>query len=59
MSKDQPIRQVPGLYRKRVGDFVVTAVNDGIVPLPAEVMVGVAPDEVRKTLTGRFRPGDP
>jgi glyoxylase-like metal-dependent hydrolase (beta-lactamase superfamily II) len=59
MTDTQTIRQVPGVYRKRIGDFVVTAVNDGIVPLPAEVMVGIAPDEVRKTLSGRFRPSDP
>lgn len=59
MSVDQPMRQVPGIYRKRIGNFVVTAVNDGIVPLPPEVMVGMAPDDVRKTLTGRFRPAEP
>ncbi|NRC56991.1 hypothetical protein [Neoaquamicrobium sediminum] len=56
MPVNQQIRQVPGLYRKRVGDIVITAVNDGIVPLPPEVMVGMAPDGVRKTLTGRFVP---
>ncbi|WP_379013511.1 MBL fold metallo-hydrolase [Neoaquamicrobium sediminum] len=59
MPVNQQIRQVPGLYRKRVGDIVITAVNDGIVPLPPEVMVGMAPDGVRKTLTGRFRPAEP
>jgi glyoxylase-like metal-dependent hydrolase (beta-lactamase superfamily II) len=59
MANDQTIRQVPGLYRRRVGDFVVTAVNDGIVPVPPEVMVGMAPQEVKKTLVSRFRPADP
>ncbi|GEO86987.1 MULTISPECIES: MBL fold metallo-hydrolase [Alphaproteobacteria] len=59
MANDQTIRQVPGLYRRRVGDFVVTAVNDGIVPIPAEVMVGMAPEEVQKALASRFRPADP
>ena len=59
MTDDQTIRQQPGLYRKRVGDFVVTAVNDGIVPLPPEVMIGMDADEVRATLTRRFRPPDP
>lgn len=59
MANDQTIRQVPGLYRRRVGDFVVTAVNDGIVPIPAEVMVGMAPEEVRKALASHFRPADP
>ena len=58
MKNDLTIRQVPGVYRRRVGDFVVTAVNDGIVPIPAEAMVGMMPDEVRKTLAGRFRPAD-
>ncbi|KAA0909677.1 MBL fold metallo-hydrolase [Aquicoccus porphyridii] len=59
MANDHAFQQVPGIYRRRVGDFVVTAINDGIVPVPAEVMVGMAPDEVKKTLEGRFRPGDP
>ena len=59
MANDQTIRQVPGLYRRRVGDLVVTAVNDGIVPIPAEVMVGMAPEEVQKALASRFRPADP
>ena len=59
MANDQTIRQVPGLYRRRVGDFVVTAVNDGMVPIPAEVMVGMAPEEVQKALASRFRPADP
>lgn len=59
MSKDQTTGQVPGIYRRRVGDLVVTAVNDGIVPVPAEVMVGMAPDEVKRTLASRFRPADP
>ncbi|MAS03367.1 MAG: MBL fold metallo-hydrolase [Ahrensia sp.] len=59
MTDDPTIRQVPGIYRKRVGDFVVTAINDGIVPVPPGVMVGMAPDEVKKTLESRFRPGDP
>ncbi|MBC7152680.1 MAG: MBL fold metallo-hydrolase [Rhizobium sp.] len=59
MANDQTIRQVPGLYRRRVGDFVVTAVNDGMIPIPAEVMVGMAPEEVQKALASRFRPADP
>lgn len=59
MTEDQTIRQVPGLYRRRVGDFIVTAVNDGMVPIPAGAMVGMAPDEVGKALSSRFRPADP
>lgn len=59
MADDHSIRQVPGLYRKRVGDFIVTAVNDGLVSLPPEVMIGMEADEIRSTLTRRFRPGDP
>lgn len=59
MADDQMIRQLPGLYRKRVGEFVVTAVNDGIVQVPSEVMMGMTPEEVKKIFVSRFRPTDP
>lgn len=35
------------------------AINDGIIAVPAEVKVGMDPDEVARTLTARFRPAQP
>lgn len=59
MALDQKLGQTLGLYRRRLGDVVITAVNDGMVQLPPEVMVGMASEQVKKTLTSRFRPADP
>ena len=41
--------QVPGVYRRRVGEVLVTALNDGSIVLPAEVLLNISPDE-RETL---------
>ena len=41
--------QVPGVYRRRVGEVLVTALNDGSIVLPAEVLLNITPDE-RETL---------
>jgi glyoxylase-like metal-dependent hydrolase (beta-lactamase superfamily II) len=40
-----PTDQIAGVQRRRVGDAVVTAVNDGFVLLPPEVLNGVDPAE--------------
>ncbi len=37
--------QVPGVYRRRVGEVLVTALNDGSIVLPAEVLLGITPEE--------------
>ena len=36
------IQQVPGIQRRRFGDFVVTALNDGFIMLPPEAVRGIA-----------------
>jgi glyoxylase-like metal-dependent hydrolase (beta-lactamase superfamily II) len=59
MSGNETERQVSGTCRRRVGEFMVTAVNDGLIPLPPEVLVGLTPDEVAAALTARFRPAAP
>ena len=51
--------QAPGYYRMLLGDFEVTALNDGVVPFPAvRVLTGVTPEEVKSDL-GKFYLGDP
>ncbi|MBC7133822.1 MAG: MBL fold metallo-hydrolase [Roseovarius sp.] len=59
MSDNQTVQQVSGTCRRRVGEFIVTAVNDGLIPLPPEVLDGLTPDEVATALTARFRPPEP
>ncbi len=37
--------QVPGVYHRRVGDVLVTALFDGPLIMPPEVCIGATPDE--------------
>jgi len=51
-----PETQVPGVYHRRVGDIVVTAVSDGFLDGNLEVLRNVEQDEARQILTDNFRP---
>jgi glyoxylase-like metal-dependent hydrolase (beta-lactamase superfamily II) len=43
--------QAPGFYRMMVGDIEVTALNDGVVPLPVDkLLTNVSPEDIRSTL---------
>jgi hypothetical protein len=35
-------RQVPGVYRRRIGDAMVTVINDGYLDMPFELLRGGA-----------------
>ena len=37
--------QAPGLNRRKIGDYIVTAIVDGIVAAPFDVLSGIEPDE--------------
>lgn len=50
----QPRQQVPGYYRVMVGDLEVTALNDGHVRLGANLVKGMAPEEVHALLQQAF-----
>lgn len=50
--------QVPGYYRVRVGDAVVTALLDGYIDVGAEFWVNVAPDAVRDARRRSFQSPD-
>jgi glyoxylase-like metal-dependent hydrolase (beta-lactamase superfamily II) len=52
-------KQVPGLYKRRIGDAMVTAVNDGFLDIPFEILRGATPDELRDGMDAAFRPGPP
>ena len=51
-----PRQQIPGVYHRRVGDIVVTAISDGFLDGTLEVLRNISQDEARKILADNFRP---
>jgi glyoxylase-like metal-dependent hydrolase (beta-lactamase superfamily II) len=51
-----PTAQVPGLYHRRVGDIVVTAVSDGYLDGSMAVIQGIAEEDAAALLRAAFRP---
>lgn len=44
--------QAPGFYRMMLGDFEITALNDGVVAYQtAQILPGASPDQIRTSLT--------
>lgn len=54
-----PTTQIPALYHRRIGDILVTAVCDGYLDAPFEVIRNMAPEEADGILTGCCRPSPP
>src|ERR1700722_4197750 len=52
-----PTQQIAGVYHRRIGDIVVTALSDGYLDGTVEGMQNIAPDDATKMLTDKFRPG--
>jgi len=50
-----PLNQVPGIYRRRIGDIVVTAISDGHVDASYEMMRDISPSEAEGILRGSFQ----
>ena len=48
--------QAPGLNRRKIGDYIVTAIVDGIVAAPFDVLSGIAPDEAMRMTVAAGRP---
>lgn len=48
----QAAAQVPGIYRRKIGDIEITAILDGYVPLNAQAFVAGDPAQVRQLLAG-------
>ena len=51
-----PQLQVPGVYHRRVGDIVVTAISDGFLDGALDVLRNIPEEEARQILTDNFRP---
>lgn len=50
-----PSQQIAPIYRRRIGDIVVTAVSDGVLERTHEMMLNVPEDEARTYLTAAAR----
>jgi glyoxylase-like metal-dependent hydrolase (beta-lactamase superfamily II) len=51
-----PREQVPGVFHRRVGDIVVTAISDGYLDGSLDVLRNITQDEATKILAESFRP---
>jgi glyoxylase-like metal-dependent hydrolase (beta-lactamase superfamily II) len=52
-----PSQQIPGVYHRRIGDIVVTALSDGYLDGTVEVLQNITPSDATRTLSEAFRPG--
>jgi glyoxylase-like metal-dependent hydrolase (beta-lactamase superfamily II) len=52
----QPTQQIPGVYHRRIGDIVVTAISDGYLDGNLDVMRNVDLDKADQLLRDAFRP---
>src|ERR1700755_2160897 len=52
----QPTQQIPGVYHRRIGDIIVTAISDGYLDGNLDVMRNVDLDAAHKILKDAFRP---
>jgi len=52
-------KQAPGIYRRRIGDAMVTAVNDGYLDLTFEILRGVPLADMQALMRDAFHEGPP
>src|SRR6266446_807929 len=51
-----PQQQIPGVYHRRVGDIVVTAISDGFLDGTLDVLRNITQEGARQILVESFRP---
>jgi glyoxylase-like metal-dependent hydrolase (beta-lactamase superfamily II) len=52
----QPLQQIPGVYHRKIGDIVVTAISDGYLDGSMDVMRNVDLERAHQLLRDAFRP---
>lgn len=52
-------QQVPGVYHRRIGDVLVTALSDGFLDISLNALHNIEPDSSRALLEERFEPAPP
>ncbi len=53
---ETPTSQIPGVYHRRIGDIVVTAISDGYLDGAIDVLRNISVDESTAMLRAAFRP---
>lgn len=48
--------QAAGLNRRRIGDYIVTALVDGVIEVPLELLSGISPDDAEAMIVASGRP---
>jgi glyoxylase-like metal-dependent hydrolase (beta-lactamase superfamily II) len=51
-----PVQQISGIYHRKVGDIVVTAISDGYIDGNLDLLKNVDVDQARRILIDAFRP---
>ena len=59
MADPQDTEQVPGLYRRRIGEVLVTAISDGYIDAPFGVLRGIEEGDAEGILKAERRPTPP
>jgi glyoxylase-like metal-dependent hydrolase (beta-lactamase superfamily II) len=57
--KSPPTSQVAGIYRRQIGDIVVTAINDGYIEADPAVLLNISPEEAQRLLAASLKPWRP
>jgi len=52
-------KQVPGIYRRRIGDAMVTVINDGYLDMSFELLRGVPLEDMHVLMREVFHDGPP
>jgi glyoxylase-like metal-dependent hydrolase (beta-lactamase superfamily II) len=56
-AMQHPQQQIAGVYHRRIGDFLITALSDGRLERSHEMMLNVSAEEGQRYLDAAFRPG--
>lgn len=48
--------QAAGLNRRKIGDYIVTAIVDGFIAVPFDLLAGIGPDEAMRMTVAAGRP---
>ena len=49
-----PTRQIAGVYHRRIGDIIVTALSDGYLDGTVDVLQNITADDARRMLEQNF-----
>lgn len=59
MASTVPVAQIPGVYRRRIGDIVVTAISDGYLDASYDFTRNITPADAEAILKEAYRPTPP